>query len=216
MRILITGGAGLLGRALIASAPAGVELHATQRTTPVPAPARAHTVELSDAAATAALLDRVRPELVIHTAYAQATAERDVGRATESVVLACAATGAALVHISSDVVFDGERAPWAETDEPAPVHEYGRWKTVAERFVRGRMPDAAIVRTSLIVRADPPDGGSAWILDALRGGEPVRLFVDELRCPIADGDLAAMLWELAARSRRTRAPGSGTWPARRR
>jgi dTDP-4-dehydrorhamnose reductase len=198
MRILITGGAGLLGSELIARAPAGVELHATQRTAPV-AGAEAHLVELSDRAATAALLERVRPQLVIHTAYAQATAERDVWRATESLVLACEAAGAALVHVSSDVVFDGERAPYAESDEPVPVHEYGHWKAVAERFVRERLPRAAIVRTSLIVRASPrPDAGSAWILNGCRGGEPVRLFVDELRCPIAVEDLAAQLWELAA------------------
>jgi dTDP-4-dehydrorhamnose reductase len=198
MRILITGGGGLLGRALIASAPADAELHATRRTSAVPESVESHTVDLSNREATLELMDRIRPGLVIHTAYAQATPERDVGWATESVVDACRAAGAALVHISSDVVFDGERAPYAETDAPAPVHEYGRWKALAEGYARAVLPDAAIVRTSLIVRADPPDRGSAWVLDALRAGEPVRLFVDELRCPIADADLAAMLWELAA------------------
>src|SRR5215218_6509490 len=198
MRILITGGAGLLGGELIRSAPAGAEMHATQRTSPV-AGAVGHTVELSDAAATAALLERVRPDLVIHAAYSQAAAERDVWRATESLVIACESAGAALIHLSTDAVFDGERAPYAETEEPAPVHEYGRWKAEAERFVRERLPRAAVVRTSLIVRAHPrPDTGSAWIVDGLRRGEPVRLFVDELRCPIAAEDLAAQLWEIAA------------------
>jgi dTDP-4-dehydrorhamnose reductase len=197
VRILITGGAGLLGSELIARAPAGVELHATRRTNPV-AGAEAHTVELSDAVATAALLDRVRPYLVIHAAYAQATAERDVWRATESLVHACERIGCGLIHLSTDAVFDGEHAPYAETEEPAPVHEYGRWKMIAERFVRDRMANASIVRTSLIVRAEPADNGSAWVLDGLRRGEPVRLFVDELRCPIAVEDLAWQLWELAA------------------
>jgi len=198
VRILITGGAGLLGSELIARAPAGVELHATQRTTPVVG-AESHPVELSDPVATAALLDRVRPDLVIHAAYAQATAERDVWRATESLAHACERLGCGLIHMSTDAVFDGEHAPYAETDEPAPVHEYGRWKAIAERFVRDRIPNAAIVRTSLIVRAEPvPDAISRRLLDDLRSGEPVRLFVDELRCPIAVEDLAAQLWELAA------------------
>jgi dTDP-4-dehydrorhamnose reductase len=199
VRILITGGAGLLGSELIAHAPAGAELHATQRRTPVTG-AGAHTVELSDAGATGALVERLRPELVIHTAYSQAadTAERDVLRATESLVHACGRLGCDLLHISTDAVFDGEHAPYAESDEPAPVHAYGRWKAAAERSVRERLPHAAIVRTSLIVRADPPDTGSAWVLDGLRRGEPVRLFVDELRCPIAAEDLAAQLWELSA------------------
>lgn len=207
MQILITGGAGLLGSELIARAPADAELHATQRTRPA-AGAEAHTVELSDGDATAALLEHVRPELVIHTAYSQGEPARDVLQATESLVRACVAVGCALIHLSSDVVFDGEHAPYAEDAEPAPVHEYGRCKAEAERIVRAALPTAAIVRTSLIVRPDPPDSGSAWVLDGLRRGEPVRLFVDELRCPIAVDDLAAQLWELAAMPAEARA---GVW-----
>ncbi len=198
MRVLITGGAGLLGSALIRAAPEGMELHATRRTAPVPGGVREHAADLADTGATAALLEAVRPEMVIHTAYAQATAERDVWWATESVVLACKAVGAALIHVSSDVVFDGEHAPYAESDPPAPVHEYGRWKAVAERFVREQVPGAAVVRTSIIARAEPPDAISARLLDDIRRGEPPRLFVDELRCPIAAEDLAAQIWELAA------------------
>jgi dTDP-4-dehydrorhamnose reductase len=95
------------------------------------------------------------------------------------------------------------------------VHEYGRWKAKAELHVRAAMPEAAVVRTSLILRADPPDAGSAWVLEALRRGEPVRLFTDELRCPIAVEDLAAQLWEIAALPAEARA-ASGTWWGRRR
>ncbi|HKP76604.1 MAG TPA: SDR family oxidoreductase [Longimicrobiaceae bacterium] len=207
MRILITGGAGLLGSELIARAPAGAELHATRRVRPV-AGAEAHTVELSDAAATAALLQRVRPDLVIHTAYSQYEAERDVWLATESLVHACAGAGCALIHLSSDVVFDGEHAPYAEDAEPTPLHAYGQFKAMAERLVRERLPSAAIVRTSLIVRPSPLDAVSTWVVTGLRGGDPVRLFVDELRCPIAVEDLAAQLWELAALPANARA---GFW-----
>jgi dTDP-4-dehydrorhamnose reductase len=196
MRVLITGGAGLLGSTLIARAPAGVELHATQRTRPVSG-AAAHVIELSDQRATAALLREVAPDLVIHTAYSQSSPERDVWWATESLALACRDTGTPLVHLSSDVVFDGEHAPYSEDDEPAPVHLYGRMKAFAERFVRAQLPDAAIVRTSLIVREHPMDPASAWLVNALRCGEPVRLYVDELRCPISVVDLADQLWELA-------------------
>jgi dTDP-4-dehydrorhamnose reductase len=209
MRILITGGAGLLGGGLIARAPAGVELHATQRTTPV-IRAEAHTLELSDRDATAALLARLRPTVVIHTAYSQSaeTAERDIVGATQSLVDGCVSAGCELVHVSTDAVFDGEHAPYAENDAPAPVHDYGRWKAAAEQYVRDTLPSATIVRTSLIVRVDPPDAASAWVLRGLRGGEAVRLFVDELRCPIAVDDLAAQLWEVAVLPARDRA---GVW-----
>jgi dTDP-4-dehydrorhamnose reductase len=196
VRVLITGGGGLLGGELIRQAPPGVEVHATRRASPVHG-AEAHAVELSDAVAVGALLAGVRPALVIHTAYSAADGERDIVRATESVVDACRAVGAALVYMSTDALLDGESSPFAESAEPAPVHEYGRWKAQAELLVRERMPDAAVIRTSLIVRAEPPDRNSAWVVDSLRGGQPVRLFTDELRCPVAVEDLAAQLWEVA-------------------
>lgn len=196
MRVLITGGGGLVGGELIRRAPPGVEVHATRRTTPVHG-AESHPVELSDGAAAEALWARVRPDLVIHTAYTQSKGERDVWGATEGVVRACAATGAGLVYMSTDALLDGGSSPYEESAEPAPVHEYGRWKAKAERYVRERMPEAAVVRTSLIVRADPPDRNSGWVLDALRRGAPVRLFTDEIRCPIAVEDLAAQIWEVA-------------------
>lgn len=196
MRVLITGGGGLLGGELIRRAPADVEVHATRRSSPVHG-ATSREVDLSDAAAVRALFVAVRPELVIHTAYSAREGERDIWRATESVVAACLETGAALVHMSTDALLDGESGPYVEDAEPDPVHEYGRWKARAELHVRAAMPGAAVVRTSLIVRADPPDPSSATLLDALRRGEPVRLFTDELRCPTAVEDLAAQVWEVA-------------------
>jgi dTDP-4-dehydrorhamnose reductase len=99
--------------------------------------------------------------------------------------------------MSTDALLDGESPPYDESAEPAPVHDYGRWKARAELHVRGEMPGAAVIRTSLIVRAEPPDRNSAWVVDALRRGDPVRLFTDELRCPVAVEDLAAQLWEIA-------------------
>lgn len=207
MRVLITGGAGLLGGELIRQAPGDVEVHATRRAAPVHG-AESHPVELSDGDAVAALFARVRPALVFHTAYSAAEGERDIVRATESVVRACRSTGAGLVYMSTDALLDGEASPFAESAEPAPVHEYGRWKAAAELHVRERMPGAAVVRTSLIVRAEPMDRNSAWVLDALRRGEPVRLFTDELRCPVAVEDLAAQLWEVARLPAEER---SGVW-----
>lgn len=204
--ILVTGGAGLLGRTLLALAPAGATLHATQRQQLVVG-AVAHTVELSDGAAVAALFEQVQPTLVIHTAFSYQGA-RDILAATRHVVEGCHATGAALIHLSTDALFDGEQAPYDESAEPAPLHDYGRWKTEAEWLVREALPQAAVVRTSLIVQFTPLDRNSAWVADSLREGKPITLFVDELRCPILAEDLAQQIWEVAALSPAERA---GVW-----
>ena len=195
--VLVTGVAGLLGSALIAAAPAGVEVHATERTHPSSARHR-HHVDLADAESVDALFASLRPSVVIHAAVGTEDGERDIVRASRTVAEACARTGAALVHVSTDQVLDGEHAPYAEDAEPAPVLDYGRWKADAEGAVAAIVPDAAICRTSLIVRANPMDHITRDTVDTLRRGERLERFVDELRSPIAADDLAAQLWEVAA------------------
>ncbi len=205
--MLVTGGAGLLGSALLATAPADVAVHATWRRSFVTGPT-AHQVELSDAAAVGDLMDRVRPRVVVHTAYGKDDGERDIVAASRVVAAAAAAAGAGLVHLSSDVVFDGEHAPYAEADAPAPVSQYGHWKHTAEREVMRLLPRAAVVRTSLLLAPLRPDPTTAWIAEAIRAGHGVDLFVDELRCPMSAEDLATQLWQLAGLPAAERA---GVW-----
>jgi dTDP-4-dehydrorhamnose reductase len=76
-----------------------------------------------------------------------------------------------------------------------------------DRYESGSV-DAALIRTSLVARAKPLDPSSAWVADALRRGEQVRLFADVLRSPISVDDLAAALWEMAALPRQER---TGPW-----
>jgi NADH dehydrogenase len=115
----------------------------------------------------------------VHAAGARAVAE------------AAAAAGARLIHVSTDLVFRGDRGGYREDDPPAPVSEYGRSKAEAERVVRAERPDALVVRTSLLYGGAEPGPQERL---AARGG---TFFVDEIRSPLAVGDLADALLELA-------------------
>ncbi len=204
MRLLVTGGSGYLGgRVCRAAADAGWHVHATVLTGDAPAEATPHRLDVCDADAVAALVSRILPDAVVHTAYLldgpRMRAVNTGGAA--AVARAARAAGARLVHLSSDVVFDGRSdAPIGEDAVPAPVHDYGRSKADAERLVTTCDPDAAIVRTSLIYGGPggPPSPHERVVADVVSGDVQMAFFDDELRRPVQVDDLASALVALAA------------------
>jgi dTDP-4-dehydrorhamnose reductase len=189
--VLITGGAGTLGRELAkraASRSWNVRATWWQRRpelAAVPAIEVVHA-DVRDAAAMASAARGV--DAVIHTAYRQGEDEWSTN-VDGSEIVARASRGLRLVHISTDLVFDGTRGRYCEDDEPVPVSSYGRSKLEAERRVVGASPSATLVRTSLIYGV--PEGPQERLA---RDGN--RFFVDELRSPVHVGDLADALLEL--------------------
>jgi dTDP-4-dehydrorhamnose reductase len=198
VRLLVTGASGYLGRALLDAAPATWEVAGTRLSAPGDGP----VLDVRDEEAVRRLFDVFRPDCVIHTAYVQhGPAMRDVNVAgSRNVAGAAAAIGARLLHLSTDVVFNGEREGlWREDDETSPITDYGRSKADAEREVLRIAPDALVVRTSLLYGGAVPAPHERLVLDAADGRSQTRFFTDEIRCPIAVGDLADALLELARR-----------------
>ncbi len=150
-------------------------------------------------------MERVRPAAVIHTAYRQdgEGARETTVDGAEAVAAAAREVGARLVHLSSDVIFDGTKpGPYTEDDAPSPITDYGRAKADAERLVAAAHPDAVLVRTSLIYGGDGESRHERLALQAARGDGQLGFFDDELRCPVLVSDLAAALLELVDRPER--------------
>ncbi len=202
-RLLVTGGSGYLGGYVAQAAAAALP---TWEVTPIsfsrfsPHPA-ARRLDLTDLASVANLVQTLRPTAILHTACSNRDA-RNVGAivpAARHLAQAAHEHGARLVHVSTDLVFDGEHAPFDDDARPAPVMEYGRAKAEAESVVACLCPSAAIARPSLIWALDPRDRQTDWLVQGILRGERVTLFTDEVRCPVHLADLTIALLELVQR-----------------
>jgi dTDP-4-dehydrorhamnose reductase len=195
MRLLITGASGLLGAYLLRElvnhdgivargGPQGGERFGI--------PLR--PIDLTDADAVAEAFRTDRPDVVLHAGALALVADccRDPKKAwninvagTTMLARLSAEAGARLVFVSTDLVFDGDGAPYQEKDSPSPVSVYGRTKQAAEEAVFAA-PRSAVVRISLLY--GPALHGRPSFYDeqaaALRVGRPVTLFRDEWRTPL--------------------------------
>jgi dTDP-4-dehydrorhamnose reductase len=195
MRILITGGSSYLGRHLVPLAAAGGhEICHTYFSQDALGDGR--RLDLRDETAVQTLLRDYQPEAIIHTAGSNRSPDMTAVILQAAENLTRHGSTARLVHLSSDVVFDGRNGPYRETDPVSPRHAYGRAKADAEAIV-AQHPNQVTVRTSLIYGLQIMDRSSEWISQALRAGEPVTLFTDQLRNPVWAESLSLACLELA-------------------
>jgi dTDP-4-dehydrorhamnose reductase len=198
MRLLVTGAAGMLGKDLVRAAEAaGHDVVGLTR----------DDADITDAEAIAVAVRDAAPDVVINCAGwtdvdgAEASPEeahRANAEGAGNVANAAARSGAWIVQISTDYVFDGEkRSPYVESDAPAPVSSYGSSKLAGEREVAARSPDThTIARTSWLFGT----GGNCFPATMMRlAAERDELTVvdDQVGCPTFTGHLAPALGELA-------------------
>ena len=194
MKVLLAGAGGQLGRALVP------ELLAHEVV------ARTHAeLDITDATAVGDAVKSQRPALVINAAAYNAVdrAETDQEAAFRVNALgprllaeAAAAVGAAILHVSTDYVFDGEKGtPYNELDAPNPQSAYGRSKLAGEEAVRKANPlRHYIVRTAWVYA----HGGKNFpltILDLAKKG-PVRVVDDQFGSPTYAPHLARAIARL--------------------
>ena len=150
------------------------------------------------------------PDVVIHTAAFTAVddcernpdlAFRVNGEGTRNVGSACRPAHAAMVYISTDYVFDGQKqSPYAETDHPNPINVYGKSKLQGENYAAELVEHSWIVRTSWLFGPLGKNFVGA-ILTRARQGESLRVVDDQVGAPTYTVDLAEKLVEIVERGK---------------
>jgi len=195
MKVLIFGGSGQLGKALLACTPAGRSVLAPSR----------DKIDIGDEKAVQAAVADIRPNFVInaaaYTAVDKAESEHELANLLNAsaagwIAAAAAKAGARLVQISTDYVFDGRTGtPYAPLHATAPLGVYGRSKRDGELAARRAHRDVCILRTAWLYSA----AGSNFLLTMLRlmaEREEVRVVTDQIGCPTYAPGLATAIWAL--------------------
>lgn len=196
-RLLITGGSSYLGRHLIPEAHSqeGFELGHTYFQGEAALSEGSLRVDLSDSDQRTELFESFRPEVMIHTVGSErAGLELALASARHFSELA-QSSKCRFILVSSDVVFDGKKGHYSETDATNPLHDYGRMKLETEHYAAS-VDNHAIVRCSLIYGRQRADHFSRWMKKTLSAGKALGLFSDQLRNPVWAVTLSQALLEL--------------------
>lgn len=211
MRVLITGAAGQLGQALLRRVPATigaepVECIATSRS----GGSGALALDLADASACRALVDRLRPDWLInagaYTAVDKAESEADLAQAVNAAAPAAFAdalqcTGGRLLQVSTDFVFNGRQgSPYRSDQSVDPLGVYGASKAAGEAAVAARLQPQClcVLRTSWVYGPV----GRNFLLTMLRlmaEREQLGVVADQVGCPTSTTGLAQACWAVIQR-----------------
>lgn len=200
MRILVTGREGQVARSLAERASADPELDVVFAGRPQLDLLRPETVRSEILAA--------RPDVVVsaaaHTAVDRAEDEPELAFAINAagagaVAEAAAEAGAAVIHLSTDYVFSGDReGEYVETDAPDPKSVYGRSKLEGEKAVAAANPRHVILRTAWVYS---PFGKNfaKTMLGLAAERDSLRIVADQWGNPTAAADIAEGVLRIAKR-----------------
>ena len=197
MKVVVTGAAGQLGTAIVERYAGRADI----------VPVTRQTLDLGDGAAVEAFIAQQAPDVVVNcAAYNDVDGAEDHAPealrvnalAVRALARGASIARARLVHYGTDFVFDGlADRPYSEEDEPTPQSVYALSKLLGEWF-------AADVPRHYVLRVESLFGGRARrssvdrIADAIRAGEPARVFTDRTVSPSYVHDVADATWHLLA------------------
>ena len=195
MKILITGGKGMLGRTLQGEL---AEHEIVVADLP--------EWDITDDMGLMAKMTEARPELVIHCAAMTKVDDCETNRelafrlnetGSRNVALACKACGARLMAISTDYVFSGEppREPWAwgEMDIPRPRTVYGASKFAGEQMIQMILPEAVIIRIAWLYGSGGPSFVHTMAKLGAQEGAPLKVVNDQRGNPTSTKTVADVI-----------------------
>ncbi len=200
MKILVTGGAGNLGAELGRQLRGKHEVAGADIVGDVD-----FRLDITEFAACRELLNRLRPDIVLHAAAwtdvdgcarDPRKALRVNGVGAHNLAVVSASLGISILYVSTNEVFDGERrSPYSEYDLAKPINAYGYSKWYGERAIASLNPRHYIARTAWLFAR----GGRNFIqaiLGAAQAGKPLRVVTNEVANPTSTVDLAAAIARL--------------------
>lgn len=204
LRVFITGGSSYLGRHMIPfMLQKGHDVCHTWHSTPPAADfgGQAMQVDMRDSNRVSACVDAFKPDVIIHLAASNRSPDEEsmtssIEEGAKNIAKAAEKQSCRLIHMSTDVIFDGTEIIYTEESEFSPPHAYGRAKANAEKIV-SRYSNTAIIRPSLIYSLEIKDRSVEWMESSIKEGKPITLFTDQLRKPVWTGTLCEACLELA-------------------
>jgi dTDP-4-dehydrorhamnose reductase len=196
MKVLVTGVNGQVGRALMQSAPTGVDLVGCSH----------GQLDVGDRDAVLQSVREHAPGVIVnlaaYTAVDRAESELELARRSNTegprhLALAACETGARLIHISTDFVFDGTASVPYRPDAPTnPLSVYGATKRDGEQEVLNVLPERSVILRTAWVYAAQGRNFVHTMLRVLKGSGSVRVVADQVGAPTAALSVALAIWRI--------------------
>jgi dTDP-4-dehydrorhamnose reductase len=199
MKILITGGSGLLGQVLM-NIFKDQEIYGTYYQH-LGAQEKLLYLDITSEKEVKHLFEKIKPRMVIHTAAMTNVDDCEVhpqkamqinGEGTRNLVSAASQIGAKFVYLSTDYVFDGKKGRYTEEDPEAPINVYGESKLAGEHIVQQGCRDFLIARASVLY-GSAKRNFATWILSQLAQQKQLSIIDDQYASPTYNRDLAGQL-----------------------
>lgn len=206
MKILVTGGSGLLGSKIVKYAKEKFEVVSTYWQHPINGQGfKTERLDIKNIDQVTKLMEKHHPDVVVHSAaltnvdYCEKNREEawlTNAKGTENVANACKKIDSKVVYISTAGIFDGKHAPYSETDRPNPPNYYAQTKLQGEHH-------ALILKNCIVIRTTVPYGWHpwklnfvTWVIDNLEKKKQIKIVTDQRNTPTYADDFANALLRL--------------------